>query len=209
MQWTYTFHGPAGISVVSERETGLCVFSTRSAPLAGYQSSGLHIKRRRKQGTAILNSALSPSTDNPSLWHLKLQQAPRGQRKLWKNQRPRPATKRGGGEGKKVMESTFTKWWSKSTPTPVYPQRPCRSWTVLSTTSSSALPLRHLVLPTTTKDPPSLAERYRPPYVSCYLENWPSTPWAKARKPSPSTPAANKSACRFHFPKALFRANQI
>ena len=64
-----------------------------------------------------------------------------------------------------------------------------------SQTSLNASPLKPPSSPPTTRSPPSLPERFRPPSASSYLVSLPSTPCLKAPRPSPSTPAPPN---RFH-----------
>merc|ERR1711970_959586 len=54
-------------------------------------------------------------------------------------------------------------------------------------------PPRPASWPTTTRGPPSPPGRSRPPCASCCPGSWPSTPCPRAPRPSPSTPAPNKS----------------
>ena len=96
------------------------------------------------------------------------------------------------------MPSTSTRSWSRSTPTLVSPARLWESWTPSSTISSSVLPAKLPVLPTTTSVPPSPAGKSRPPSVLSCPESWPSTPSLREPRLSPSTPAPSKQ-----FPTAL------
>ena len=114
-------------------------------------------------------------------------------RRLPARQRPPvPGTRRGRGGGGNPTPSTSTRSSSRSTLTLVYPARPCPSWTLSWMTSLSALLLKLPVLPTTTGDQLSPAERSRLLSVSSCPVSWPSTPYLREPRPWPSTPAPSK-----------------
>ena len=162
------------------------------------------IKGKRRHFSSFTD--WSSSSELLSICHQKLEL--KEPRRPW----PRPkqpvleVIRRGRGEGENPTLSTSTKSWDRFTQTPVFPARPCPSWTASSTTFSKELPPKHPDWPTTTRDLPSHLGRSKPLYVFCCQENWPSTPSAKVQRQSPSTPAPSKKSSQTFYQTALFRA---
>ena len=86
------------------------------------------------------------------------------------------------------------------------PTRPCPSSTPLSMICLRGLPENVPVSPTATRNPPSPAEKFRPPSVCFCPVSWPSTLWVRAPRLSPSTPVASKLLVYYIHRNCSFRA---
>ena len=86
-----------------------------------------------------------------------------------------------------LMQSTFTRFWSRCIPTQEYHRRPWVSWTHLSMIYVNALLLRPLLWHTTTNDLPSRRGKFRLQSTSCFQGNWLSMPYQRVQRQLQST----------------------
>ena len=126
-------------------------------------------------------------------WQRKLERNAQRKRRAFRSLRRRPPPPRKGGKGvKRATGSTYTRYWSKCTPTRASRARRWASWTRSWTTSSAVSPPSRRIWPSTASGLRSAVGRSRRRSVFCCRESWPSTPSARARRPSPSTPAPSR-----------------